>query len=117
MRQEIYEDEYGIDAWDQDNGFRCFIHLANSEQYLAITGHQPLHTPPTAKDYTSAGLPWFDYYSDSKALAGSDTLGKLTSVAAKVIEKGKGLLPDNEPVHPKTVKIISKGNVVRDGEF
>jgi hypothetical protein len=36
---------------------------------------------------------------------------------AKVIEKGKGLLPDNEPVHPKTVKIISKGNVVRDGKF
>ena len=63
--------------------------LANSEQYLAITGHQPPHTPPTAKDYTSAGLPWFDYYSDSKALVGSDTLGKLTSVAAKVIEKGK----------------------------
>ena len=68
MRQEIYEDEYGIDAWDQDNGFRCFIHLANSAQYLAIMGHQPPHTPPTAKDYTSAGLPWFDYYSDSKAL-------------------------------------------------
>ena len=117
MRQEIYEDEYGIDAWDQDNGFRCFVHLANSAQYLAITGHQPPHTPPTAKDYTSAGLPWFDYYSDSKALTGSDTLGKLTSVAAKVIEKGKGLLPNNEPVHPKTVKMISKGNVVRDGEF
>ena len=113
MRQEIYEDKYGIDAWDQDNGFRCFVHLANSAQYLAITGHKP----PTANDYTSAGPPWFDYYSDSKPLTGSDTLGKLTSVAAKVIEKGKGLLPDNEPVHPKTVKMISKGNVVRDGKF
>ncbi|WP_419601349.1 hypothetical protein [Thiolapillus sp.] len=117
MRQQIYEDEYGIDAWDQDNGFRCFVHLVNSAQYLAITEHQPPHKPPTARDYTSAGLPWFDYYSDSKALTGSDTLGKLTSVAAKVIEKGKGPLPDNEPVHPKTVKMISKGNVVRDGEF
>ncbi|WP_419594645.1 hypothetical protein [Thiolapillus sp.] len=117
MRQEIYEDKYGIDAWDQDNGFRCFVHLANSAQYLAITGHQPPHKPPTANDYTSAGPPWFDYYSDSKPLTGSDTLGKLTSVAAKVIEKGKGLLPDNEPVHPKTVKMISKGNVVRDGKF
>ncbi len=39
MRQEIYEDEYGIDAWDPDNGFRCFIHLANSAQYMAITEH------------------------------------------------------------------------------
>ena len=71
MRQQIYDDEYGIDAWDQDNGFRCFIHLANSEQYLAITGHRPPHRPPTANDYTDAGLPWFDYYSDGKALAGS----------------------------------------------
>ena len=117
MRQEIYEDEYGIDAWDQDNGYRCFIHLANSAQYLAITGHQPPHKPPTAKDYTGAGLPWFDYYDDNKALFGSDTLSKLTSVAAKVIEKGKGILPDNDPVQPKIVKIISKGNVVRNGEF
>ena len=62
-------------------------------------------------------MPWFDYYDDRKALAGSDTLGKLTSVAAKVIENGKGLLPDNEPVQPKIVKVISKGNVVRDGEI
>ena len=117
MRQEIYEDEYGIDAWDQDNGYRCFIHLTNSEQYLAITGRQPPQKPPTARDYTSAGLPWFDYYDDSKALSGSDTLRKLTSVAAKAIEKGEGFLPDNDPVQPKIVKTIRKGNVVRDGTF
>ncbi len=117
MRQEIYEDEYGINAWDQDNGFRCFIHLANSEQYQQITGHKPPHKPATAKDYTGAGLPWFDYYDDSKALPGADTLSKLTSVAAKMVEKGKGILPDNDPVQPKIVKIVSKGNVVRDGEF
>ena len=117
MRQVIYEDKYGIDAWDQENGYRCFIHLANSEQYQAITGNQPPHKPAKAKDYTSAGLPWFDYYDDRKALSGSDTLSKLTSVAAKMIEKGKGILPNNDPVQPKIVKVISKGNVVRDGEF
>ena len=117
MRQEIYEDEYGIGAWDQDNGLRCFIHLANSKQYQAITGHQPPHNPPTANDYTSAGLPWFDYYNDSKALSGSAALSKLTSVAAKMIEKGKGVLPDNNPVQPKIVKIVGKGNLVRDGGF
>ena len=117
MRQEIYEDEYGIDAWDLDHGYRCFIHLANSEQYQAITGHRPPHKPATARDYTSAGLPWFDYYDDSKALPGSDTLSKLTSVAAKIIEKGKGVLPDNDPVQPRIVKIVGKSNLVRDGEF
>lgn len=117
MRQKIYKDNCGIDAWDQEHGLRCFIHLVNSEQYLAITGNQPPHTPPKAKDYTSANLPWFDYYSESKALAGSDTLAKLTSLAAKVIEKGKGVLPDNETVRPNNVRKISKGNVVRDGKF
>ncbi|MES9897668.1 MAG: hypothetical protein ABW148_01445 [Sedimenticola sp.] len=44
-------------------------------------------------------------------------MSKLTSVAAKVIEKGKGVLPNNDPVQPKIVKIISKGNLVQDGEF
>ena len=117
MRQKIYEDEYGIDAWDTDNGFRCFVHLANSAMYQAITGHRPPHKPPTAKDYTAAGLPWFEHYSDSKALAGSDTLGGLVSVGAKMIEKGKGPLTDNDPVAPKIVKTLGAGSLVRDGEF
>jgi hypothetical protein len=117
MRQKIHEDEYGMDAWDEDNGYRCFIHLANSMQYQKITGQLPPQKPATAKDYTSAGLPWFDYYDESKALPGSNTLSKLTSIAAKVIEKGKGVLPNNDPVQPKIVKTISKGDVVRDGDF
>ena len=83
----------------------------------AITGHNPPHQPATAQDYTTAGLPWFDYYSDSKALAGSEILSKLMSVAAKTIGKGDGPLPDNDPVQPRIVKIITKDNVVRDGAF
>ena len=117
MRQEIHEDAYGIEAWDQDHGLRCFIHLANSAQYEAITGRRPPHQPPSARDYTQAGLPWFDTYDDGKAFSGSATLSSLTSVAAKMIEKGKGLLPDNDPVRPRTVRIVGKGHGVRDGEF
>ena len=66
-----------------------YPHLANSVIYKAITGHHPPHKPPSAKDYSRAGLPWFDYYSDGKALPGSGVPGKLTSLAAKVIEKGQ----------------------------
>jgi hypothetical protein len=117
MRQEIYQDEYGIDAWDREHGLRCFVHLANSAVYQAITGQKPPHKPPSAKEYTNAGLPWFDYYSDKMALPGTDTLSKLTSVGAKMIEKGKGLLTDNDPIQPKMVKTIEKTNTVRDGEF
>ncbi len=115
MRQEIYEDDYGLDAWDLDQGFRCFVHLANSEQYGAITGHAPPHKTPTASDYTEAGLPWFDYYADKQSLTGSNVLKTLKSVAAKTIEQGT-TLKDNEPVAPKIVKTLGAG-VVRDGEF
>jgi len=38
MRQEIYDDEYGLDAWDLANSQRCFIMLANAEQWMSITG-------------------------------------------------------------------------------
>lgn len=117
MRQEIYEDEYGIDAWDQEQGARCFVHLANSAMYQEITGRRPPHKPPTVKDYTRAGLPWFDYYSDDKALPGAGLLGKLTSVAAKIIEKGSLPLDGNDPVQPGVVKQLGKSRTVREGEF
>lgn len=117
MRQEIHEDSYGLDAWDQGSGSRCFVHLTNSAVYQEITGHQPPHEPVTSRDYTEAGLPWFSYYSDKKALSGADNLSGLTSVAAKMIEKGKGFLSDNDPVEPKIIKAIREGKVVSDGDF
>jgi len=117
MRQEIYKDHYGIDAWDQAHGARCFVHLVNSAQYAAVTGHAPPHEPPTAKQYTDAGLPWFDYYADGEALPGSPILRGLTSLAAKMFQNSKGTLPDNEPVTPKVVKTITKTNLVREGDF
>ena len=117
MRQSIEEDDYGIDAWDQENGSRCFIHLLNSDEYKIITGNKPPHQAPSSQDYTDAGMPWFEYYSDKKSLPGSDVLGKLTSVAAKSVEKGDGPLEKNHSVTLGNIKIIKKSNIVRDGEF
>src|SRR5580765_1747087 len=62
MRQEIYEDPFSIHDWDTERSSRCFIHLVNSVTWRAITGEAPPTRPPTAKDYTRAGYPWFDYY-------------------------------------------------------
>ena len=51
------------------------MHIANSLTWRAITGEAPPTLPPTAKQYTEAGLPWFDWYDDSAtALDGSGTL-------------------------------------------
>ena len=89
MGQEIYEDEFGLDAWDQDHGGRCFVTMANSHQWMAITGERPPTRPPTVREYAEAGLPWFLYYDgDREAQAGAERLAGLRSVA--VTARGEG---------------------------
>jgi hypothetical protein len=81
MRQEIYEDPFGIDNWEVEQKIRCFIHLANSLVWRKVTGETPPTIPFTAKEYNDYGLPWFDYYNDnSTALKGSEKLKGLKSV-------------------------------------
>ena len=117
MRQEIYEDEHGVDAWDTSTYSRCFVHIVNSVQLLHLTGCQPPCNPQTAQDYTDAGLPWFEYYEgDLKALEGAKELAGLDSVAAVKLKKGEGFLPDNDPVTPAVVKKLNR-SMVREGVF
>ena len=117
MRQEIYEDEYGLDAWDLSHSSRCFVHMLNSAQYRAVTGAAPPSTPPSARDYAEAGLPWFEYYAgDQAALEGSSSLAGLDSVTAMKIKMGEGVLADNESVQPEKVIKLHPGQV-REGEF
>ena len=81
MSQEIYGDPFGLDVWDQASGSRCFVTMANSLQWMAITGERPPTRPPTARQYAEAGLPWFLYYDrDREALDGAQRLATLGSV-------------------------------------
>ena len=117
MRQEVYEDHYGFDAWDTSVHSRCFVHILNSVQYVAVCGAAPPSRAPTAAEYTSAGLPWFDYYGgDLTALDGSKKLAALDSVAAKMWKAGAGGLAGNDPVQPKLVKKLNRQRV-REGEI
>lgn len=118
MQQKINADKYGIDVWDTEATSRCFVHLANSEVYKGITGNRPPTKPPSAKEYTNAGLPWFDYFdAEMKALKGSKILSALDSVAAKTLKVGKGILGDNEPIKPKRIVKIADKSEVRDGDW
>ena len=90
MKQEVYDDPHGLDAWDQRHSSRCFVTIANSITWQAITGERPPVQPPTAADYAEAGLPWFDYYdADAKALDGSGQLAKTKSVVEMATGKGE----------------------------
>ena len=116
MRQEIYEDEHGISAWARKSS-RCFVHLLNSVAFLAVTGNEPPGKPPTAADYSNAGLPWFDYYDgDKAALQGAKKLAGIKSVAAKHWEQGDGALPGNDPATPKVIHKLGKRQV-RDSNW
>ena len=71
MRQEIYSDPFSLKVWDQEAPSRCFVHLANSVAWSSITKTLPPTVPPTAEEYSLAGLPWFEYYAeDAKASEG-----------------------------------------------
>lgn len=119
MRQEIYKDPYGIESWEVAASSRCFVHIANSAQYRAITGSAPPGEPPSAESYTKAGLPWFAYYaSDLAVLSGSAKLAGLDTVATQVIKKQQQPLPENAPVNPEhVVKIRPNPRLLREGRF
>ena len=116
MEQEIYDDPYGLDAWDQRHASRCFVSLLNSVQWMAVTGGRPPSKPPTAQEYAAHDMPWFDYYGgDARAVAGSDTLRKLKSVAQQAKATGQEPLPDNETIAAPHVIGLGKSRRVREG--
>ena len=119
MKQEIYEDPYGLHAWDQGHSSRCFVTIANSAVWAAITGERPPTTPPTAANYARAGLPWFDYYDgDARALEGAEALAKLKAVAQTAKDMADPL-PENEPVEAENIILLRrhKTQVVRETEI
>lgn len=97
MRQRIYEDEHGIDSWDLAKRQRCFVMLANAEQWIGITGEEPPLSPISAEEYTRAGLPWFDYYDgDQQAIEGAKALGDIKSIKALASEKREDVWSDKQ---------------------
>jgi hypothetical protein len=120
MKQEIYDDPFNFDDWDQTQGSRCFVHIANSVMWRTFTGEAPPTVPPTAADYTRAGLPWFDYYGEGPAVEGSPILRGLKSVLQLGQKKGEAPLPENAPVsgeHVVTIRPRRTSAQVREGRF
>ena len=77
-------------------------------------------TPPTAAEYTRAGLPWFEYYSERPAAETGGILGRLKGILQIGEEKGDVPLPENESVNPEHVVHLRTGlapGQVREGAF
>ena len=118
MRQQIYEDEYGLDAWEPSARSRCFVHILNSVDFLRGTGAEPPTEPPTARVYSDAGMPWLEYYAaDRQALASARKLAGLDSVASARLKRGDGILAGNEPIGTPHVIHLGSHSGVREGQF
>lgn len=118
LRHEVYDDPYGLDAWDRKHSRRCFVTIANSTQWMAITGERPPTLPPSARHYTEAGLPWFEWYGgDAVAVDGAKKLEKLASVAQLGKKKGEQPLLGNESVEVTRVVGLSAEGITLDREF
>lgn len=103
IRQEIAKAVEKPAAWDLTSRGRCFVHIAQAEAWEELTGSVPPHRPPSAADYTRAGLPWFDWYDGAAARTGHTRLGSLASIktlAEETDENPLGLDEGFEPPEP-----------------
>jgi hypothetical protein len=120
MKQEIYRDRFGLEAWDSGGRGRCFVHLVNSLMWEAVTDSKPPYPPVTAEQYRSHKLPWFDYYADGQvALDGGAALKRLKSIIELARVKGDVPLSANSDVPAEPVIVLGKRSAgeVRDGRF
>ncbi len=111
MRQVIHPDPFNIEDWDVTAAERVFVTLLHSKDWKAITGEAAPNEPPTAKEYSDAGLPWFEYYGkDQAALPGGSKLGGVESVA-KLFKKMTGAnLPNSQDVETGAPKPLGPGS-------
>jgi len=95
IRQKIYPDPYGLNAWDRGNSGRVYVHILNSMSFRAVTGLEPPPTPVTAKTYAEYGLPWFDLYDEKMGdVPAGEELKGVKSV--KEMDQQKGFKPPQE---------------------
>lgn len=120
MTQRIYDDTYGIHAWDQAKAARLFVHIANAELFTEITGKAPPRSPVSAQSYSDVGLPWFDLYDADRAfVAGSDPLMGVWSIADLDEAKIGPAAPRDPSIElgGQVVKLGPTPGSLRDGEW
>ena len=103
--RSLAEAQARVAAWAQAHGDKPWI--LGSGWNAQAWG---LAKPPTAADYTEAGLPWFDYYAaDLETLAGAPDLALVKSVAEVAAGKGEQVLGDDGGVSPATIIALGPG--------
>ena len=122
MKQKVHADPFDLEDWDLGATSRCFVHLCDAALWKVVTGQPAPTTPPTAQDYSDAGLPWFHHSeADAPAVGGAKLLSGLKSVLGMGAEKGESPLAENDSVQTPVVVDTETGKAVggqvREGTF
>jgi hypothetical protein len=82
MRQEIYEDEYGIRTWETAPARTVRVEMIDALAFKTIAGTTVPGPPVDAETYTRHGLPWFDLLAPTeKDIAAAERLASVRSVS------------------------------------
>ena len=102
IKQQIMEDTYGAESWD-DAVFRdVVIHIVNSEVYQQITGREAPPSPITVEQYHSSKIPWYsDYKEKAPSLSPVAAFKRILSVGQ--IDKNRGVAK-REPLPSREIR-------------
>ena len=106
MRQRIYPDPYGYDAWDQDWRGEVELQIVNSERFSELTGEEPPPTPIEFETYIAHGLPWFDLYDEERGTLARPEGSRLKTIAERDAERGVPGADAVTVVPPEAVRTI-----------
>ncbi|MGH2705793.1 MAG: hypothetical protein ACRDJ4_12070 [Actinomycetota bacterium] len=95
IRQRIYPDPYGVEAWDPAAA-EVACHILNADEYLGATGRRPPPSPITAETYAEWGLPWFDLYDEGVGdVPGPEALSGLEPAGADEADPSVAVDPEH----------------------
>lgn len=98
IKQQIFQDTYGIESWDFNRRRVLRIHMVNSIAYKFITGYDPPSSPVSVEQYQKAKIPWFSHYDETaQSVKSAGIFSKILGVGA--IDKRRGVT--NAPPIPK----------------
>lgn len=111
IRQKIYRDPYGLEAWEPQPQARICVHIVNSLQFEHITGSTPPPTPIDAKVYSESSLPWFDLYDEAlDAVSPPASLATAKTIAERDAELGQSCNDGSfEVPNSKILKLHGEG--------
>jgi Holliday junction DNA helicase RuvB subunit len=95
IKQQILEDTYGAESWDEAAFRDVAIHIVNSEVYQQITGREAPPSPISAEQYRRFNIPWYsDYKEKTPSLSPVAMFKRVLSVGQ--IDNSRGIATDEK---------------------